>query len=82
MIINSATYQEVESTFQLFDKGETNLLADLFGAIVWAGGGAAVATVAKKKWKISGDKNKFDDVILDLDKRAYWNRSTKPKRIN
>jgi len=54
VIINSVTYQE--TTWQILDKGETDLLAGLFGAVVGAGGGAAVGAVAKKNWIISGDK--------------------------
>ncbi len=81
IIINSATYPEVESTWVILDKGDMDIVLGLIGAVVGAGGGIAVATVAKKNWEITGSKNKYDNVILDLDKRAYWNRSTRPKRI-
>lgn len=80
VIINSATYQEVESTWQILDEGETSLLSGLFGALAGAGGGAAIASVAKKKWEINGNKNKYDDIIFQLDKRSYLNRSTRPKK--
>lgn len=79
VIINSATYPEVESTWVILDEGDLGLLSGLLGAVVGAGGGAAVASFAKKNWEINGNKNKYDDIILDLDKRAYWNRSTRPK---
>lgn len=82
VIINIATYQDVESSLVTLDKSDTNVISGFLGAVVGAVGGVAVAAVAKKNWEISGNKNKYDDIILDLDKRAYWNQSTRPKKIN
>jgi hypothetical protein len=53
--------------------------AGLLGATAGVATGAGIGLIAKKKWVIGGLESNFRKVILELDKRAYWNRSYTPR---
>lgn len=53
--------------------------AGLLGAAVGVAAGAGIGSIAKKKWIIKGKESNYQNVILELDKRAYWNRFNRPK---
>lgn len=53
--------------------------AGLLGATAGVAVGAGIGSIAKKKWIIKGQNSNYEKYILDLDKRAYWNRSSRPK---
>lgn len=63
-------------------EGPYYFSAGLLGAAAGVGLGAGIGTIAKKKWIIKGQNSNYEKYILDLDKRAYWNRSARPKKIN
>lgn len=54
--------------------------AGLLGAATGAAVGAGIGQIAKKKWVIGGQEANFQKALLDLDKRAYWNRTNRPKQ--
>lgn len=51
----------------------------LFGAGIGAGSGALIGKGAKKSWQIEGSKLQYEEFILELDKRAFWNRANRPR---
>jgi hypothetical protein len=53
--------------------------AGLLGAGVGVAAGAGIGSIAKKKWIIKGQESNYQNIILELDKRAYWNRFNRPK---
>lgn len=53
--------------------------AGLLGATVGVAAGAGIGTISKKKWVLNGKQSNYEQNILELDKRAYWNRSSRPK---
>jgi len=53
--------------------------AGLLGAAVGVAAGDVIGSIAKKKWIINGQESNYQNIILELDKRAYWNRFNRPK---
>lgn len=64
-----------------YTGGETtySFVAGLLGATAGVAVGAGIGSLAKKKWIIKGQYSNYEKYILDLDKRAYWNRFNRPK---
>ncbi|GMQ29814.1 hypothetical protein [Algoriphagus confluentis] len=81
--INAATSNSVESApvvgpvfSEMIDQPSSVMVSILFGAGVGAGLGALVGGMAKKNWELDGSFEKFQAIILDLDKRAFWSRTS------
>lgn len=82
IVIRAATYDPdpVDQFLVAITGGEAvhSFSAGLLGATAGVAVGAGIGSIAKKKWIIHGQQSNFDENILDLDKRAYWNRSNRP----
>ena len=81
---NAAADKSVESTpgvgtlfADAYDQPSMVFGSILLGSGIGAGTGALIGKGAKKSWKIEGSKINFDKFLLDLDRRAYWNRSSR-----
>lgn len=83
MAIRAATYDPdpITQVVVILTGGEGPYYfgAGLLGAAVGVAAGAGIGSIAKKKWIINGQESNYQNIILELDKRAYWNRFIRPK---
>ncbi|GMQ24244.1 hypothetical protein Aoki45_09260 [Algoriphagus sp. oki45] len=88
--MNAATSNSVESApivgpvfSEMIDQPSSVMVSIIFGAGVGAGLGALVGGMAKKNWEMDGSFEKYQAILLDLDKRAFWSRTSgKGKSVN
>ncbi|GAB2490830.1 hypothetical protein [Algoriphagus taiwanensis] len=85
--INALADQTVESTPVLgswfvdaYDQPSMVFGSFVLGAGIGAGVGALLGGLAKRKWEIDGFYERYQEAILDLDKRAFWSRTAGKRR--
>ncbi len=68
-------------TYTYYPEPDRNVFGTaMFGMIAGGFAGTVIGLSSNKKFEINGSQKKYEEVILELDKRAYWNRSSRPKR--
>lgn len=86
LALNAAADNTVENTpvfgvvfADAYNQPSMVMASVLFGAGIGAGSGALIGKGAKKSWQIEGSKLNYEEFILELDQRAFWNRASRPR---